>query len=273
MLELVEQAVAAGANRRAACVLVGVSARTEQRYRNAGGGTDGRRQSKRVPGNRLSDLERTALLAACNEPAYRNLPPEVIVAGLADEGRYVASASTMYRELAKVKQRAHRGRSKPRVKHMPNQHRATGPHQLWAWDITYLNTTVRGIYYYAYVIIDVWSRMIVGCVVHERETSALSSRFMEQCWHAAGIQPAQRPKLILHADNGGPMKGATMLATLEKLGVMPSFSRPRVSDDNAFIEALFKTLKYCPEFPTGGVVYIRRRGHRMDATFCALVQL
>jgi len=158
----------------------------------------------------------------------------------------------MYRELAKMNQLAHRGRSTQRVKHPPNQHCATAPHQLWAWDITYLNTTVRGLYYYAYVIIDVWSRMIVGFVVHERENSELSSSFMEQCWQAAGIKPGHRPKLILHADNGGPMKGATMLATLEKLGVMPSFRRPRVSDDYAFIAALFKTLKYCPEYPTGG---------------------
>jgi len=117
---------------------------------------------------------------------------------------------------------------------------------VWSWDITFLKTTVTGIFFYLYLIMDIYSRKIVGFEVHEKQTDKLSALLMERALEAEGIDGKE---LVLHSDNGGPMKGATMLATLQNLGVIPSFSRPSVSDDNPFSEALFKTAKYCPIFP------------------------
>jgi putative transposase len=121
-----------------------------------------------------------------------------------------------------------------------------GPNQVWAWDITFLPTTVRGRFLKLYVIIDVWSRMIVGAEVHEHEDDAIAARLVEACCIEQGVR---RDQLVLHADNGGAMKGNTMLAKMQQLGVMPSFSRPHVSDDNAFAESVMRTIKYCPAYP------------------------
>jgi hypothetical protein len=140
----------------------------------------------------------------------------------------------------------HRERSKPRTSRRPDEHVATGPHQVWSWDITYLRRSLRGAFFYLYLVLDVWSRKIVAWEVHEREDDALSSELMAKTARELGIDLTG---LVLHSDNGGPMKGATMVATLEKLGILPSFSRPSTSDDNAYSEALFRTLKYRPEYP------------------------
>ena len=123
---------------------------------------------------------------------------------------------------------------------------ANGPNQLWSWDITYLATTVKGIFFYLYLIMDVFSRKIVGWEVYENESADQASRVFRKTYLREGIAGDD---LVLHSDNGSPMKGATMLATLQRLGVMPSFSRPSVSDDNPYSESLFKTLKYHPGFP------------------------
>jgi transposase InsO family protein len=125
--------------------------------------------------------------------------------------------------------------------------RALQPNEVYSWDITYLLSSLRGQYFYLYMFLDVFSRKIVGWRVHERESSDLSSYLLTEICLAENIDKKQ---LSLHADNGGPMKGATMLVTMQKLGVVPSFSRPSVSDDNPFSESLFKTLKYCPQYPT-----------------------
>ncbi len=124
---------------------------------------------------------------------------------------------------------------------------AQGPNQVWSWDITYLRSSVKGKFYYLYLVVDVFSRMIVGWAVHEEESSDLAGALITEACLRQGVDP---DKLILHSDNGGPMKGATMLATLQWLGIVPSFSRPKVSDDNAYSEALFRTLKYRPEYPS-----------------------
>ena len=125
---------------------------------------------------------------------------------------------------------------------------AHGPHQVWSWDITYLPTPVRGVFLYLYVILDVWSRKIVGAHVHDTESAAHAAALFTRTCQRARLDPRG---LVLHADNGGPMKASTMVATLERLGVLPSFSRPRVSNDNPFSEALFRTLKYCPAYLSG----------------------
>jgi len=161
-------------------------------------------------------------------------------------GMYVASESTMHRLLASARLDAHRGKAKPRKHRRPNEHAATGPNQVWCWDISYLRSPVRGSFFYLYLFLDVWSRKIVGWRVHDREDNELAAEaFQEIC----ADERADPTSLVLHSDNGGPMKGSTMVATLEALGVTRSLSRPRVSDDNPFVEALFRTVKYRPNFP------------------------
>jgi len=125
---------------------------------------------------------------------------------------------------------------------------ARKPNEVYSWDITYLKSPIKGHYYYLYLIMDIFSRMIIGYRIEESENSEFAADLMDQCCIQQKIQKNQ---LTLHADNGGPMRGATMLATLQSLGVIPSFSRPSVSDDNPFSEALFKTLKYRPSYPDG----------------------
>ena len=123
---------------------------------------------------------------------------------------------------------------------------ADAPNQLYSWDITYLPSAIRGQYFYLYLFMDVFSRMIVGWQVYAEESGAQASEVLKDLCAREAIQPDQ---VILHSDNGGPMKGATMLATLQALGVMPSLSRPGVSNDNPYSESLFKTLKYRPAYP------------------------
>ena len=143
-------------------------------------------------------------------------------------------------------QLTHRGRAKAPSHSRPQPLEATAPNQVWSWDITYLSTTVKGLYFYLYLIMDIFSRKIVGWEVYAEESADHAASIIQKSYLREGI--AGQP-LILHSDNGSPMKGATMLGTLQKLGVMPSFSRPSVSNDNPYSEALFKTLKYRPDFP------------------------
>jgi putative transposase len=212
------------------------------------GGEDRRRGPNTVPANKLSVAERQETLRIVNAPEFVDLTPHQIVPKLADMGLYISSESTIYRLLRQEKLDAHRGRARPRTHRRPSEHEATGPNQVWCWDITYLRSPIRGMFYYLYLFLDVWSRKIVGWAVLEEESNeAAAGLFRDICQHN-GVDPEG---LVLHSDNGGPMKGATMLATLQKLGVVPSFSRPSVSDDNAFAEALFRTAKYRPSYPSG----------------------
>lgn len=246
MQTLIAEAVAAGARRRPACALLGVSARLLERWR-AGPAADARQGPRGAPPNQLTKAERAVVLTTVNSAAFRDVSPHQIVPRLADIGVYLASESTMYRILRAEKQLQHRGRAKAPVRRPPRAHVATGPDQVWSWDITYLPTPVRGVFQYLYLIMDIWSRTIVGDAVHETESADHAARLFEATCQRRGLDPAG---IVLHADNGGPMKGATMVATLERLGVLPSFSRPRVSNDNPFSEALFRTLKYRPDYPT-----------------------
>jgi transposase InsO family protein len=188
----------------------------------------------------------TTLLATVNSAAYCDLTPHQIVPRLADAGQYLASESTMYRVLRAERQLAHRSRAAVPQRRATPTHAATGPNQVWSWDITYLKSPVRGVFWYLYLLLDIWSRKIVGWTVEATESSAHAATLFQAACAAATTDPTG---LVLHADNGGPMKGATMLATLERLGVLASFSRPGVSNDNPFSEALFRTIKYRPDFP------------------------
>ena len=245
-VDAVNEAVAAGARREPACEIVGLNARTVERWRG-GKAEDLRRGPTAAPANKLSAEEREDLLKVMNSKAYRDLSPNQIVPLLADEARFLASESTMYRVLREERLVRHRGRSKAPVRHGPRSHTATGPNQVWSWDITYLKSPIRGAYFYLYMMVDVWSRKVVGYAVHDVECSKLSAALFERTCTRMTLNPKG---IVLHADNGGPMKGSMMVATLERLGVLASFSRPRVSDDNAFSESLFRTLKYRPDYPS-----------------------
>lgn len=246
MRALIETAVEAGARRGPACRLLGLSVRTVERWR-VGPAADARQGPRQPPANALSDAERATILTVVTSAAYRDLSPHQIVPQLADAGRYLASESTIYRLLRTERLLQHRGRAKAPVRRPPRTHVATGPGQLWSWDITYLKTPVRGVFRYLYLMLDVWSRKIVGWALHDEESAEHAAALFLTICRMEQLDPRG---IVLHADNGGPMKGATMVATLERLGVLASFSRPGVSDDNAYSEALFRTLKYRPSYPT-----------------------
>jgi putative transposase len=244
-LGLLDEAVATGARRAPACAMLELSVRTVQRWRQKP--EDARPQAHRpVPSHQLSEAERQHLLAVANEPAHAQMTPHQIVPKLADEGIFLASESTFYRVLKAARQTTHRGRSKAPQRRAPTTHRATGPNQVWCWDITWMPSTVKGRYFYWYMVKDIHSRLLVANEVHEAESADHAGDLLRKaCWRE---RTAGRP-LVLHSDNGSAMKGAVMLATLYELGVASSFSRPRVSNDNAYAEALFRTAKYCPLWP------------------------
>ena len=242
---LIAEAVVAGCRKDQACTAFGMNLRTIQRWKLTA--CDGRHGPTTSPRNKLTIIEREIIIKTAVSAEYVNLSPHQIVPKLADAGIYLASESTFYRLMNVEKLNAHRGLTKPRLVERPKAYQATAPNQIYSWDITYLQTAVRGQFYYLYLFLDIFSRKIVGWRIHETQESHLSSELIERICINENIDKKQ---LVLHADNGSPMKGATMLATMQKLGVMPSFSRPHVSDDNPYSESLFKTLKYCPIFPT-----------------------
>ena len=199
-----------------------------------------------TPARALSVEERGEVLAVLNSEAYQDQAPREVYAALLDSGIYLSSWRTMYRILAedgKVQERRNQLRR-------PNYTRpellATAPNQLWTWDITKLRGPVRGRYYYLYVIIDVFSRYVVGWMLAEQESASLAQELIAQSCASQGIQPDQ---LTIHADNGGAMTAQSVAQLMQDLRVNKSHSRPHVPDDNPFSEAQFKTLKYNAAFP------------------------
>lgn len=244
-IELVKEARTNGARKKAACDLLGIHLRTLERWEKDRA-RDQRKGAKRKVSNKLTGSEREKILQVVNSPEDRDLSPAKIVPHLASKGVYIASESSIYRLLRENKQLAHRGRAKPKKHSKPTPHEARGPNQVWSWDITYLPSQVKGIYYYLYLIVDIYSRKITGWSVHETQNAEDAAHLVRQSCIDEDISPDQ---LSLHADNGGPMKGQTLIVTLQELGVVPSYSRPSVSDDNPYSESLFKTLKYHSSFP------------------------
>jgi transposase InsO family protein len=249
MIDLIDEACQAGARLHKACEVAGLSERTLQRWQaEAELREDGRKAAaqQRKPANALPEAVRQQILETANQPRFADKTPHQIVPMLADEGTYLASESSIYRILREAEQLAHRGKAKAPERKRPAPLQADAPNQVWSWDITYLMTPVAGRYFYLYLIMDIYSRKIVGWEVYECESSAYASEVFKKAHLREGVGTA---KLALHSDNGSPMKGATLLATLQKLGVVASFSRPSVSNDNPYSESLFKTLKYQPTFP------------------------
>ena len=246
-LTLVREAQTSGARVGLACELLGVTKRTVERWVTRP--EDLRKGPIMRPANAFSVEERARVLEFANSAPYANLAPGQIVPTLADLGIYIGSESTFYRIFKANNLLVHRSKSSPRKHVKPEELLAMSPNQIWSWDITYLRAEIRGMFYYLYLPMDIFSRMIVHWEIHESESAELASEMITRACEKQGIA---RGQITLHSDNGGSMKGATMLSTLQWLGVVPSFSRPRVSDDNPFSEALFKTLKYCPSYPEGG---------------------
>lgn len=236
-----------------ACQLLGITERSVQRWRKDPQGQDQRRGPKARPAHALSNEEHDQMLKAANSPQFCDLSPAQIVSRLADEGRYIASESSFYRLLRQRAQNKPRQPSKTPQRRTRPEAVASAANQVWVWDITYLPTPTQGRYLYLYLVLDLFSRKIVGWRVEDRESGAFAAELMEEC--ILEEQTAGRG-LVLHSDNGAPMKSSTLSATLERLEVARSLSRPRVSNDNAFAESSFRTMKYRPSYPKkalGGV--------------------
>jgi putative transposase len=247
IISMVQEAMGSGAHQDRACAAINLNERTLQRWQVDRSRGDQRPERTQTPTNRLSTPEREHLLTVVNSDEFGSLPPSQIVPILADRGQYIASESTFYRIIKAEGQLVHRGAERPaQRRHKPRALCATAPNQLFSWDITYLPTPVKGIYFYLYLFMDIFSRKIVGWQIYDAESSERAGEVMRDICVRENIAPNQ---VVLHSDNGSPMKGATMLATLQALGVAPSFSRPAVSNDNPYSESLFKTLKYRPDYP------------------------
>ncbi|ECG6808395.1 IS3 family transposase, partial [Salmonella enterica subsp. enterica serovar Muenchen] len=248
LMTMVQEAVAGGARRSEACRCIGLSERTLQRWQQI---PDDRRTPtpRPAPKNKLSAEEEQQVLAICHEPRLASLPPSQIVPALADEKRYIASESTFYRVLRRSGETTHRGRQKAPQSKPLSTWKATAPRQVWSWDITWLKSLATGHWFYLYLIEDVFSRKIVGYEVHLVESGEYAAELLKR---SVLSERSRQEPLVLHADNGAPMKSQVLQVKLAELKITPSHSRPRVSNDNAHVESLFRTLKYVPSWPEKG---------------------
>jgi transposase InsO family protein len=252
LIFLINEAKQSGARLGIACDTACITLRTYHRwFKDNEVMSDQRSEVERpAPKNKLSEHEQQNILNVCNQPEYASLPPSQIVPTLLDKGLYIASEASFYRILKAHGQLNRRGKAQPNThKSKPKSFEATGPNEVWTWDITYLASTIKGQFFYLYMFEDIFSRKIVGYEVHENECGTKAAQLMqrnilkEQCFKA---------DLVLHSDNGAPMKSATLKAKMEELGVQSSFSRPSVSNDNPYSESTFRTLKYRPNWPSAG---------------------
>ena len=252
IVALLEEGISRGVSAKAIADLFGLATRTLRRWglmiRAQGFSPDQRKGASRHVMHRFTEEERQQVLSTVNDPRFADLTPNQIVAILAEEGVYVGSESTIYRIMRQEGLLNHRGRSRPpREPREPPVLEATGIHQVLAWDITLVPGPVKGQFYYLYMVMDVWSRRILGVEVHERECAELVRDFFKRICRDEGIN--RKSGSILHSDNGAAMRSYTLAAKLKELGIGMSFSRPRVSNDNAYAESLFRTLKYHHSYP------------------------
>jgi putative transposase len=203
-------------------------------------------QRRAAPPLALSSTERAAIVDTLTSPRLADCTPYTAYARLLDEGSYLASVRTFYRVLAaqglvheRRNQLTHPAHTKPELI-------AMAPNQVWSWDITRLRSALKWQHFYLYVLLDIFSRYVVGWLVAQAENAGLAGALIEESCSKHGIA---RQGLILHSDRGSPMRAKSTAELLVDLGVAASFSRPRVSNDNPFSEAQFKTLKYRPGFP------------------------
>lgn len=248
LMSSVAESLEGGARKSAACAAIDLQLRTLERWEaqtiDCQPIGDKRPIIIKEPANKLTSAERSEILQICCSTEFMNMTPNEIVPKMAETGRFVASQASFYRILKAEGMVRKSSLRKTSRRNKPTALVALGPCEVWSWDITYLRSPVKGLYYYLYLFQDIWSRAIVGWAIHESESAEFAADAMKRISAEMGVKNVR-----LHADNGGPMKGATMLATLQKLGVTPSFSRPSVSNDNPYSESLFKTLKYRASYP------------------------
>jgi putative transposase len=238
------------------CVALGVPRATYYRRRRPQNAPPRRRPSPRA----LSDAERTAVLAVLHELRFVDLAPAEVYATLLDEGRYLCSERTMYRVLATHQEVRERRNQLRHPHYAAPELLARRPNELWSWDITKLLGPAKWTYFYLYVMLDVFSRYVVGWMVAHRESATLAERFIRETCARQGIE---RDQLTIHADRGPAMTSKSVAFLLADLGITKTHSRPHVSNDNPFSEAQFKTLKYQPAFPDrfGSIQDARAHGH------------
>lgn len=245
ILQFVDEARAAGATRKAACMILGASERTIQRWIKRPDTEDGRTGNCFKVSNALTQDQRQRVLDVACCPEFRDVSPNQIVPILAEKELYIGSESTFYRFLRQAGLMTHRSKARAPQRHRPDEIVATAPNQVWTWDITYFLTLTRGVYLYLYLILDIWDRSIVGWAVHETESGRFAGELLNETCLRQGVR---RDELTVHQDNGSPMISFEFLAALSHWG-RASYSRPGVSDDNPFSESHFRTLKYRPDFP------------------------
>ena len=255
LIDQIAQARASGARQAPACALAGIDPRTILRWRKNDSLTRGDRRPDAIrptPSHALTEEERARIVEVANEPRFAETPPARMVPILADENVYIASESSFHRVLRAHGQMNRRGRARPpRPSRPPTTHIATQPGAVWCWDVTFLPATVQGRWFYLYLILDLYSRKIVGFEVHDTDSADHAAHLVRRTALAEGVH-AMPVRPVLYGDNGATLKGTTVLAMLHWLGIEPSYSRPRVSDDNPYAEAVFRTAKYRPEFPVKG---------------------
>lgn len=243
ILSIIKEAVSKGSRKSKICELVNIPIRTVQRWEIST--NDNRQYRNYIPKNKLSPLERQRVIDICCSKRFVDKSPKEIVPILAEEGIYIASEATIYRILREERMMSYRENTKfPTKRYKPKELKATGTNQVWSWDITYLRTKIKGLFYYLYLFMDVWSRKIVAWDIFEEQSSENAKDIITKIDSNIDLRG-----IYLHSDNGSPMKGATFLSTLQWLGIIPSFSRPSCSNDNPFSESLFKTLKYKINYP------------------------
>lgn len=226
-----------------ACASIGIHARTYRRWKC--NPLDKRKGSKTHQYRALSEEEWHNILAVCTSTEFKDCTPAEIVARLEEQGIYLGSVRTFYRVLNAAGLVHHRGNTRPpRRKSCPPELKATGPDQVYTWDITWLPSSTRGIFYYCYAIVDVWSREIVGWSIHEEESEVHGRALFERLARTRNLSG-----VWVHSDNGNPMRGTTFSVWLTSLGMFLSHSRPLVKNDNPYIESFFKTMKYHAAYP------------------------
>ena len=198
------------------------------------------------PARALSDAENAEILAVLDSEQFGDKPPRQVYAELLDDGRYLCSVRTMYRILGRADQVRERRLQARHPKYAKPILLAEAPNQVWSWDITKVPGPVRGVYFSLYVALDIYSRYLVGWTIARTESSATARSFLAEAFDREGVQPNQ---LVCHSDRGAPMRAKPTTLLYAELGIVPSYSRPRVSDDNPYSEAAFKTFLYRPEMP------------------------
>jgi transposase InsO family protein len=229
-----------------ACHTLGVPRATLYRRRARATAPAVEAPARPAPPLKLTAAERDNALAILHSERFVDASPHTIHATLLDEGQYPCSVRTLYRILDAEEELRERRNLRQHPQYAKPELLATGPNQLWSWDITKLKGPAKWTYFYLYVIIDVFSRQVVGWMVATRESATLAKQFISEACAKHHILPGQ---LTLHADRGSSMKSKPVALLLTDLGVTKSHSRPYTSDDNPFSESNFKTLKYRPDFP------------------------